>query len=100
MHLALLLARAGSEPDRSLVRGLTASARAAGHSVLLFILGDGVLEIDLAVEAAALGARVSLCEADAAARGLYKSGQPGVFFGSLYDWSRMVEDADRIISLA
>ena len=52
------------------------------------------------MELAAGGVDVSLCEADAAMRGIHKSGQPGVFFGSLYDWSRLVEDADRVISFA
>jgi sulfur relay (sulfurtransferase) complex TusBCD TusD component (DsrE family) len=49
---------------------------------------------------AAAGVEVSLCEADAAMRGIHKSGQPGVFFGSLYDWSKLAEDADRVVSFA
>jgi len=49
---------------------------------------------------AAAGVDVSLCEADAAMRGIHKSGQPGVFFGSLYDWSKLAEDADQVLSFA
>jgi sulfur relay (sulfurtransferase) complex TusBCD TusD component (DsrE family) len=52
------------------------------------------------VELAAAGVDVSLCEADAAMRGIHKSGQAGVFFGSLYDWARLAEDADRVLSFA
>jgi sulfur relay (sulfurtransferase) complex TusBCD TusD component (DsrE family) len=68
--------------------------------VRLFLVGDGVRWVDLGVDLAARGVEVSLCEADAALRGIHKSAQRGVFFGSLYDWSRLAEDADQVLSFA
>jgi len=99
VNLALMLA-SDRDPDEVTIRGLARAALAGGHVVSLFLLGDGVRRVDLAVELVGAGVRSSLCEADAAMRGIHKSGQPGVFFGSLYDWARVAEDADRIVSLA
>lgn len=76
------------------------AAAAAGHRARLFLLGDATRLVDAGVLLAAQGVEVSLCEADAAMRGIHKSGQRGVFFGSLYDWATLVEDADRVVSLA
>lgn len=78
--------------------GLSRAALRRGHRVRLFLLGDGVRRIDTAVTLAAEGVEASLCEADAGVRGIHKSGQPGVFFGSLHDWARLVEDADLVLS--
>ena len=100
MNIAIMLAARASSTDRDLVRGLVESGRRRGHVVRLFLLGDGVLDVDLGVAMAAAGAEVSLCEADAAQRGLHKSDQAGVYFGSLYDWARLAEDADRLVSLS
>ena len=83
-----------------IVAGIARAAVARGHRVRLFLVGDGVRRVDLGVELAADGVEVSLCEADAAMRGLHKSGQRGVYFGSLYDWARLAEDADRVLSFA
>lgn len=79
---------------------LCRAATGAGHRTSLFLLADATLRADVGVELAAGGTRVSLCEADAAMRGVFKSGQAGVFFGSLYDWATLVEDADLVVSLA
>lgn len=86
--------------DRDSVAGISRAAVRGGHRVNLFLLGDGVRNIDLGIELAQVGVKVSLCEADAALRGIHKADQPGVLFGSLYDWSRLAEDADRVISFA
>jgi sulfur relay (sulfurtransferase) complex TusBCD TusD component (DsrE family) len=98
VNLAVMLAADRDPRDREVIAGILAAAVARGLRARLFLLGDGVRAVDLGVEMAALGVEVSLCEADAAMRGLHKTGQPGVFFGSLYDWSRLVEDADRVVS--
>ena len=98
LNLALMLASARRE-DAMTMRGLAHAAQQAGHSVRLFLVGEGVRSLDVAVELAAEGVDASLCEADAATRGIIKTGQRGVFFGSLYDWARLVEDADRVLSL-
>ena len=79
---------------------LCRAAAGAGHASSLFLLADATTAVELGAELVAAGVRVSLCEADAAMRGVYKTGQPGVFFGSLYDWATLVEDADRVVSLA
>lgn len=84
------------EATSSMVR----AAAAAGHRSRLFLLGDATRLADAAARLVAEGVEVSLCEADAAMRGIHKSGQAGVFFGSLYDWAALVEDADRVVSLA
>ncbi|MFN2465178.1 MAG: DsrE family protein [Candidatus Dormibacteria bacterium] len=99
MNLAVML---GSDRDRAaleLASSLTTAAAAAGHRARLFLLGDGTRMVDAASLLVARGVGVSLCEADAAMRGIHKAGQSGVFFGSLYDWAALVEDADRVISL-
>lgn len=79
---------------------LCREAARAGHRTSLFLLADATRQVELAAELAAAGVRVSLCEADAAMRGIHKTAQAGVFFGSLYDWATLVEDADRVVSLA
>ena len=100
MNVAVMLASDRNPADAATVAGICRAAVASGHRVRLFLLGDGVRSLDLGVNLAHAGVEVSLCEADAAMRGIHKSGQPGVFFGSLYDWSRLAEDADRILSFA
>lgn len=100
MNLALMLAGDRDPLDRDVIAGIVRAAVARGDRARLFLLGDGVRAVDFGVEMAAAGAEVSLCEADAAMRGIHKTGQPGVFFGSLYDWARLVEDADRVVSFA
>lgn len=79
---------------------LCREAAQAGHRAGLFLLGDGTREVSLAADLVPAGVRVSLCEADAAIRGIHKTNQQGVFFGSLYDWATLVEDADRVVSLS
>lgn len=100
MNLAVLLASDRDARDAALAAGLLRAARRRGHRARLFLLGDAVRLLDLGAELAAEGVEVSLCEADAHARGIHKTGQRGVFFGSLYDWARLAEDADRVVSLA
>jgi sulfur relay (sulfurtransferase) complex TusBCD TusD component (DsrE family) len=97
--IALMLAT-DRAADAAAIEGLALAALSCGHAVRFFLLGDGVRQADLGVRLAAAGADVSLCEADAAVRGMHKSSQPGVFFGSLYDWARVSEDADRVMSFA
>ena len=92
-----------SDRDPAVVEAAASLCRAAataGHRSRLFLLGDATRLVDTGARLAAAGVDVSLCEADAAMRGIHKSGQPGVFFGSLYDWAALVEDADRVVSLA
>ena len=100
MNLAVMLA---SDRDVAVVEAASSMVRvaaAAGHRSRLFLLGDATRLADAGARLAAEGVEVSLCEADAAMRGIHKSGQAGVFFGSLYDWAALVEDADRVVSLA
>jgi sulfur relay (sulfurtransferase) complex TusBCD TusD component (DsrE family) len=99
MNLAVMLA---SDRDPAVVEQAASMCRAvatAGHRARLFLLGDATRLDQVGTALAADGVEVSLCEADAAMRGIYKSDQPGVVFGSLYDWATLVEDADRVISL-
>jgi sulfur relay (sulfurtransferase) complex TusBCD TusD component (DsrE family) len=100
LNLAVMLAGDRDSRDAETVAGICRAGVARGDRVRLFLLGDGVRRLDLGVELAAAGVDVSLCEADAAMRGIHKSGQAGVFFGSLYDWARLAEDADRVLSFA
>jgi sulfur relay (sulfurtransferase) complex TusBCD TusD component (DsrE family) len=100
MNLAVLLASDRDARDAELAAGILRAASRRGHRARLFLLGDGVRLVDLGAELAADGVEVSLCEADAHSRGIHKAGQQGVFFGSLYDWARLAEDADRVVSLA
>ena len=100
MNLAVMLASNREPRDAADIGGLCRAAVSRGHRVRLFLLGDGVHHIDLGVDLAAAGVEVSLCDADAAMRGIHKSGQPGVFFGSLYDWAKLAEDADHVVSFA
>ncbi|HEV1996750.1 MAG TPA: DsrE family protein [Candidatus Dormibacteraeota bacterium] len=91
-----------SDRDAAVVEAassLCRAAAAAGHRSRLFLLGDATRLADAGARLAADGVEVSLCEADAAMRGIHKSVQPRVFFGSLYDWATLVEDADRVMSL-
>lgn len=83
-----------------LASSLCRASASAGHRARIFLLGDATRLVEQAVSWAAAGVEVSLCEADAAMRGIHKAGQRGVFFGSLYDWATLVEDGDRVVSLA
>ncbi|MFN2462367.1 MAG: hypothetical protein ABR573_00505 [Candidatus Dormibacteria bacterium] len=98
MNLAVMLS---SDRPRAVeeATALCLAAVRAGNRASLFLLGDGTTHAERASAVARQGVRVSLCEADAAVRGIHKSGQPGVFFGSLYDWATLVEDADHVLSL-
>jgi sulfur relay (sulfurtransferase) complex TusBCD TusD component (DsrE family) len=99
LNLAVMLASDRDPAALQLASSLTTAAAAAGHRARLFLLGDGTRLVDAATRLVTAGVEVSLCEADAAMRGVYKSTQQGVFFGSLYDWATLVEDADRVVSL-
>jgi sulfur relay (sulfurtransferase) complex TusBCD TusD component (DsrE family) len=100
VNLALMLASDRDPATVELASFLCRASAAAGHRARLFLLGDATRLVEQAALLAASGVEVSLCEADAAMRGIHKAGQPGVFFGSLYDWATLVEDADRVVSLA
>jgi sulfur relay (sulfurtransferase) complex TusBCD TusD component (DsrE family) len=99
VNLALMLASDRDPATVEMASSLCRASAAAGHRARLFLLGDATRLLEEAVLLAAAGVEVSLCEADAAMRGIHKTGQPGVFFGSLYDWATLVEDADRVVSL-
>jgi sulfur relay (sulfurtransferase) complex TusBCD TusD component (DsrE family) len=100
MNLAVMLASDRDPAAVELASSLCRDSARAGHRARLFLLGDATRLVDRAVSWAAAGVEVSLCEADAAMRGIHKAGQQGVFFGSLYDWATLVEDGDRVLSLA
>jgi sulfur relay (sulfurtransferase) complex TusBCD TusD component (DsrE family) len=100
VNLAIMLASNRDAADEASVGGLARAALSRGHQVRLFLVGDGVHSLELAAVLAGEGVRASLCEADAAQRGIIKAGHTGVFFGSLYDWAKLAEDADRIVSFA
>ena len=100
MNIAVMLASDRDPRDLALAGGLLSAARRRGHTARLFLVGDATRLVEQGAELARDGVEVSLCEADAAMRGVHKTGQTGVFFGSLYDWARLAEDADRVISLA
>jgi sulfur relay (sulfurtransferase) complex TusBCD TusD component (DsrE family) len=99
VNLAVMLASDRDPAALQLASALTTAAAAAGHRSRLFLLGDGTRLVEAAASLVPAGVEVSLCEADAAMRGVHKTGQQGVFFGSLYDWATLVEDADRVLSL-
>ncbi len=75
------------------VAELAAGARALGHSVEVFMAGDGV------AHAGALAGRmpVTLCEADLRWRQTQPPEIPGVRRGSLVDLARLCRDADRVM---
>ena len=100
INLAVMLASDGDAEAVAYATSLCRAAAAAGYRARLFLLGDATRLVDAGTRLAAEGVEVALCEADAAIRGIHKSGQAGVFFGSLYDWAAIVEDADRVVSLA
>jgi sulfur relay (sulfurtransferase) complex TusBCD TusD component (DsrE family) len=99
LNIAVMLASDRDPRDLALAGGVLTAARRRGHTARLFLLGDGTRLADQVGPLAREGVEVSLCEADAAMRGVHKTGQTGVFFGSLYDWARLAEDADRLVSL-
>lgn len=72
---------------------LSASARALGHKVEVFLAGDGV------VHAAVLGqlGQVTLCEADLRWRQSQPVELPGVHRGSLRDLAKSCRAADRVL---
>ena len=76
-------------------------AAVGGDFLDYFRLSDGTVGLYLGdVSGKGLPAAMYAALAVGTLRGVHKTGQPGVFFGSLYDWARVAEDADRVVSLA
>jgi sulfur relay (sulfurtransferase) complex TusBCD TusD component (DsrE family) len=77
------------------VRGLARAALAGGHTVRIFLAGDGTAHAEALAPLRDAGARVVACSADAAARGWDRPGTPGR--GSFVDLGEMSAEADSLL---
>ena len=100
-----------TSPERADARTVIRVARAAlekGHRVELFLMNDGVYNVQAAPkhpvsgEFARLmeaGAAITLCATSTGSRGVTKeSALPGVSFGGQYEHAQMVARADRVLT--
>ena len=78
-------------------RELGAAALRKGHSVSVFMAGDGTFHVGALAPLRDAGARVVFCSADAAVRGWDRPGTPGR--GSFVDLGDLAAEADRVITL-
>jgi hypothetical protein len=76
---------------------LGAAALRAGHSVAVFMAGDGTFHVDALAPLRQAGARVVFCSADAAVRGWDRPGIAGR--GSFVDLGDLAAEADKVMTL-
>ena len=97
MHLALVVLSGPRAEGAHTAAALARAALAGGHAVSLFLAGDGTAHGERLAPLRAAGARLTLCSADAAARGLDRPGEPGR--GSFVDLGDCAAEADCVLVL-
>jgi hypothetical protein len=96
LRLAIMLAVPGAAEVRT-VLGLAAAARRQGHTVYVFLSGQGTSSAGALASLAGQGVELGGC-----AHSLRVLGLPaveGIAWGNQMDWAETVRDADRVITL-
>lgn len=95
MKLAILLTSGrGSENTRTVAK-LTEAALRQGHEVGLFLMRDGVYNVEALAPLAEGGATLAVCAHNATQRNV--PSQEECLWGSQYDWANMVQEVDRVL---
>jgi sulfur relay (sulfurtransferase) complex TusBCD TusD component (DsrE family) len=98
MKLGILLTTSPENENTNTVIGISRAARAQGHEVSIFLMYDGVYNINnkefsgLADE----GVSIAVCAFNVEQRKIGKVG--GILFGSQYDHACIASEVDRLIS--
>ena len=98
MKLGILLTTSPENENTHTVIALSKAAREQGHEVSVFLMYDGVYNINKKefVELVEKGVNITVCTLNAEQR---KTGRvEGIRFGSQYDHACIAGDADRFIS--
>ena len=97
MHLALVVTGGARAESGTTAAALAGAALDAGHTVSVFLAGDGTAHDGGLAGLRDRGARVVFCAADAAMRGWDRPGAPGR--GSFVDLGAHAADADHLLVL-
>ncbi len=107
MKIGILVTTGPERQDLYTALRLAQAARAQGHAVKLFVMGDGVFHLadhpknpwgEELRGLLAAGAEVACCSTNCEPRGLRRDGLlPGVLWGSQYDHAAIVHWSDRYL---
>lgn len=98
MKLGILLTTSPENENTNTVIAISSSAREQGHEVSIFLMYDGVYNINKKefVELATKGVNIAVCALNVEQRKI--SRVKGVLFGSQYDHACIASNVDRFIS--
>ncbi len=96
MKLAIELTSGTEAEDARTVRCIAEAALRQGHQVAIFLMDDGVYNVQQLRGLVAEGARVAVCAHNCLERGIAKV--EGILWGGQNDWGDMVHDADRVMA--
>lgn len=97
MKLGIMLNTGFGSQNATTARRLVEAALEEGHQVSLFLMDEGVYNLNGFKDLQEKGLALSLCAHNAYQRCLEKI--DGVLFGSQYDWAQIVNESDRVICL-
>ncbi len=98
MKLGILLTTSPENENTNTVISLSRAAREQGHEVSIFLMYDGVYNVNKKefAELADRGVSIAVCALNAEQRSIKKV--DGILFGSQYDHACIAGDVDRFIS--
>ncbi|MCE8422454.1 MAG: DsrE family protein [Candidatus Methanoperedens sp.] len=98
MKLGILLSTTPENENTNTVISISRAARKHGHDVSIFLMYDGVYNINKKEFAGLIeiGVNITVCALNAEQRKVSKA--EGILFGSQYDHACIAEDVDRFLS--
>ena len=98
MKLGILLTSSPENENTNTVIEISKAAREEGHEVSIFLMYDGVYNVNKKefAELAGKGVDIAICAFNAEQRKISKV--DGILFGSQYDHACVASDVDRLIS--
>src|SRR5659263_445845 len=98
MKLGILLTTSPESENTNTVIEISKAAREEGHDVSIFLMYDGVYNVNLKEFVALVdkGVDITICAFNAEQRNVAKV--DGILFGSQYDHACIASDVDRFIS--
>jgi sulfur relay (sulfurtransferase) complex TusBCD TusD component (DsrE family) len=98
MKLGILLTTSPENENTNTVIAISKAAREEGHEVSIFLMYDGVYNVNKKefAELVDKGVDIAICAFNAEQRNVGK--MDGILFGSQYDHACIASDVDRFIS--
>lgn len=98
MKLGILLTTSPESENTNTVIAISKAAREEGHEVSIFLMYDGVYNVNIKEFAALVdkGVDIAICAFNAEQRKIGKV--DGILFGSQYDHACIAGDVDRFLS--